>query len=215
MSLRFRLVPAAVLLAGCHSADVTVRGTFAGAGTGADSTLTVWAVEAQREVPVRGGAFEMKGLVGGPLNLEVRSHGTRIARIEVPDLPAGGTLALGSLRIDPPSGRAFPASVELSGARVVTVNGVRMAPADRLSGDVDVRGSVLAVSAGGDAILVRPAEDGLPDLRVVVVPTTRTATPDGTPAALDGLARGDSLRVKGTVQQGYVMAAGIEVRRRL
>ena len=63
---------------------------------------------------------------------------------------------------------AFPRSVELDGADVVTVNGMRLAPHGRIPREVDERGAVLAWSSDVGALLVRPANPRLPDLRVVV-----------------------------------------------
>jgi hypothetical protein len=202
-----------LMAAACQRRDVALGGTFRDPGLASDTTLTVRAVEAQREAPVRAGAFELKGLVAGPVTLEVRSRGRAVARIDVPDLPPGAWLEMQGLRVDPASGRAFPTSVDLRGAKVATVNGVRMAPADRLPGEVDVRGTVLATSDDGTALLLRAADSTLPDLRVVIMPTTQSATRDGDPVPLDHVARGDSLRVKGRRQGGFVLAAGIEVPR--
>ena len=192
---------------------MTLAGTFRDPTLTSDSTLSVWAVEAQREARVTKGAFEMKGLVAGPVTLQVRSAGRAIGRIDVPDLPAGARLDMEGLRIDRASGRAFPTSVDLHGAKVATVNGVRVASADRLPGDVDVRGTVLARSGDGAAILLRAADSTLPDVRVVVMPSTQSATRDGDPVPLDHVARGDSLRVKGKRQGAYLVATGIEVPR--
>jgi hypothetical protein len=209
----FPLIAPILAIAACHGGDVAIGGTFRGPGLAADSTLTIWAVEAQREAPVTRGAFEMKGLVAGPVTLEVRSGGRAVGRIEVPDLPGGARLELEGLRIDRASGRAFPASVGLRGAKVATVNGVRMAPPGRLPAEVDVGGTVLAMSDDGAAILLRAADSTLPDVRVVVMPSTQSATRDGDPVPLDHVARGDSLRVKGKLRGAYVMAEGIEVPR--
>jgi hypothetical protein len=205
------LVLFAALLAGCRKGDIAIGGTFRDIAAGTDSTLSVWAVEAQREAPVKRGEFQLEGLVPGPVSLEVRAGGRPVGRIDVPDLPAGAALTLQGLRVDPVSGRVFPADVALRGADRVTVNGVRMAPNARLPHDVDARGTVLALSGGADAFLLRPADSTAADLRVVVVPSTRAATRDGAPAELSAITRGDSVRVKGSTQGGYVIAAAIEL----
>jgi hypothetical protein len=210
---RFLLAFLAFTASACHGGDVSLAGTFRDSTLAADPTLTVWAVEAQREAPVKKGAFEMKGLVAGPATLEVRSGGRPVARIEVPDLPGGARLVMEGLRIDRASGRAFPTSVDLHGAKVATVNGVRMAPAGPSDGEVDVRGTVLAMSDDGAAILLRAADSTQADVRVVVMPSTQSATRDGDPVPLDHVARGDSLRIRGRRQGAYVMASGIEVPR--
>jgi hypothetical protein len=173
--------------------------------------VSVWAVEAQRQAPVKGGEFRLDGLVPGPVTLEIRSGDRRLGRIDVPDLPAGAAVTLRGLRVDAATGRAFPADVELRGADRVTVNGIRMAPNDRIPGDVDARGTVLAISDDAGAFLLRPADSTAADLRVVVMPATRTATRDGAPARIDALSRGDSVRVKGSARAGYVIAAAVEL----
>ncbi|HET6765282.1 MAG TPA: hypothetical protein VFH27_16460 [Longimicrobiaceae bacterium] len=201
----------ALFAAGCSHESVSIRGTFRDAAASADSTLTVWAVEAQREVPVQAGEFRMDDLAPGPVTLEMRVGGRAVGRVEVPDLPVGATLTLQGLRVDRASGRAFPADVKLTGAKMVTVNGVRVGPNDDLPGDVDAAGTVMALSEDHDALLVRPLDAAMPDLRVVLVPTTHAATREGAAADVEALARGDTVRVKGATRAGYVIATGVEL----
>ena len=211
MRPRPSLAALALIAAGCGHDSIAIRGTFRDAASSADSTLTVWAVEAQREVPVQSGEFRMDDLAPGPVTLEVRVGGRAVGRVEVPDLPVGATLTLQGLRVDRASGRAFPAEVELSGAKVVTVNGVRVGPNEDWSGDVDATGTVLAISEDHDALLLRPTDKALPDLRVVLLPTTRSGTREGAAANVDGLVRGDTVRVKGDKLGMYVVASAIEL----
>ena len=72
-------------------------------------------------------------------------------------------------------------------APLLVVNGLRMGPADALPDRVDAPGRVLAISESFDAILLRPDDEGLPDLHVVVSPATIVATPDGDPVAVEAI----------------------------
>jgi hypothetical protein len=205
---------ALLLLAACGGGEetLTLRGDFAGSAGLPDA---VRAVEAGRDARVSGGAFELGGLSAGPVTLHLVRGDDVLGRIVIPDPPPGGEVALRGIRVDDESGRAFPASVEVRGADVVRVNGIRMAPEGRVRGEVDEEGSVLGYSHDTGALLFRPSDAGMPDLRVFVGPITETITPDGDPVDVAALAAGDSVRVQGTVQNGMVLAARLTVPRTL
>jgi len=149
----------------------------------------------------------------GVADLRLGDGGSESGRLVVRDLPRGARLTLHDLHLDGPDGLALPDSVALDGARVVTINGIRMAPPGAVRGRVAHDAVVLAISAAADAILVRPAGERLPDLRVVATPATETITPDGDPGLLEALEPGDSLRVEGMVERGYLVAERIVVPR--
>lgn len=199
-------------LAACRGGGdrVSIRGDFADS---ASAATVVRATEAGREVEVLDGAFELPGLAAGPTTLRLVRDADTSAILALDNAPAGADVALHGLRVDPASGRAFPRSVELSGTEVLLVNGVRMARDGALPADVDVPGSILALSAERDALLVRPDDASLPDLRVVVGLGTHVAGEDGGPADLASLGRGDSVRVQGRADQGFVVADSLTVRR--
>lgn len=199
-------------LAGCGGAAdrVSIRGDFADS---ASAATVVRAVEAGREVEVTGGAFELDGLAAGPATLRLVRGADSSATLALDNAPAGTAVVLHGLRVDPASGRAFPRSVELSGTELLLVNGVRLARDGALPAEVDARGSILALSDERDALLVRPDDATLPDLRVVVGLGTHAAGEDGAPADLAALARGDSVRVRGRVDQGFVVAESLTVMR--
>jgi hypothetical protein len=203
------LAAALLLAAGCGRERVTVRGSVHDAAGEGSGPWSVWAVEAEREAEVRDGRFELGELVPGPVTLELRQAGKAVGRLELATLPGGLALGLEDLRVDRESGRAFPAAVELEGADVVWINGVRMAGARRVPASVDAAGVVLAVADGGDALLFRPADEGIPDLRVVVTPVTQWVTRDGQPATPGAARAGDSLRVQGASERGYVVASRV------
>jgi hypothetical protein len=214
-------VPALALLAACGgggapgSGGATVRGAFRAGEIPADGdTLYVRVAGDSERVPVAGGAFVLPGVGPGPATLRFARGDDSVARMEVGELPEGASLELRGIRLDGEGGLAFPAAVGLDGAATVTVNGLRYA-ARPLPAQVRADGTVLAVSDAGDALLVRPADASLPDLRVVVGPLTETTTPDGDPVPAGELERGDSVRVEGSTDGPYVVAGRIVAPRSL
>jgi hypothetical protein len=198
-------------LAACRKDHVEIRGSLGGQAAAGDSArVSVWAVEAEREAPVQDGTFDLKDLAPGPVTLQLRRAGSPVGHISIPALPAGTVLTLNGLRVDAASGRAFPTSVEMSGGKMITLNGVRMAPDGTLPDTVDAAGTVLAVSDDDAALLVRTADAEMPDLRVVITPRTQTLGPAGSVAAIR-LGRGDTVRVQGATHRGYVVASRLTV----
>jgi len=201
-------------LAACRGAAdrVSIRGDFADS---ASAPALVRAVEAEREAEVKGGAFELGGLSAGPATLRLVRGADTAGTLALDNAPAGAGVVLHGLRTDARSGRAFPRAVELTGVDLLLVNGVRMAGDDALPAEVDTHGAILALTDERDALLVRPDDAALPDLRVVVGVAAEAVTPEGAPVDLASLARGDSLRVQGHVDHGFVVAERLTVPRRL
>jgi len=207
------LAALAALACGCGpGGGAVVRGDFPDSAAAPASVL---AVEAGLDAPVAGGAFAVAGLSPGPATLHLVRDGDTVGTVSIHNLPAGAEVSLRRLRTDPASGLAFPGELALRGARLVVVNGLRMGASDAVRGQVDEPGVVLARSAAGDALLLRPDDPELPDLRVVLTPATDVVTADGDPVQLVGLAAGDSVRVQGPAEGGFVMAARLVVPRRL
>ncbi len=201
-----RTLPAlAVLLAACGSGaeTISVKGDFADP---AAAPGRVYALEARVDAEVRDGAFELGGLATSPISLRMVQNGDTVGQVELTELAPGTGVVLHGLRTDARSGRAFPATVEVSGARVVRVNGIRMMSPAALPAAINTRGVVLAASSDRAALLVRPADAGLPDLRVVVTPITV--------AELRSLAIGDSVHVRGPTESGFVVADSVTKRHR-
>jgi hypothetical protein len=201
-----RTLPAlALLLAACGSGSesISVKGDFASPQT---APGRVYALEARVDAEVKDGAFSLGGLATSPISLRMVQNGDTVGQVEIADLAPGSGLVLHGLRTDPRSGRAFPATVELSGASVVRINGIRMMSPDALPDAVDAAGGVLAASNDRAALLVRPADEALPDLRVVVAATTSTLTRDSLSADLADLSVGDSVHVQGPAERGFVLA---------
>ncbi|HET7461358.1 MAG TPA: hypothetical protein VFJ82_08910 [Longimicrobium sp.] len=202
----------AAALAGCGDGGerVSIRGDFA--DTAAVPT-SVFAVEAGRDVEVRRGAFDLRDLSAGPVTLRLVRGVDTVGSVMLQNVPAGTRLELRGLRTDGPTRRAFPRALGLEGPPLLLVNGIRMAGDDAVPADVDARGTVLTASEDGAALLVRPADAALPDLRVVVGLGTETMTPDSTPVEPTTIGRGDSVRVEGKPDGGFVVATRLTVYR--
>lgn len=204
---------AALALAACGGGGdgAVVEGTFA-PGLVADG---VWVMESERRERADSSGFHVEDLTPGPMTLRLMNGADTTAMLNVSGLPGGARLRLEGLRVDGDSRFAFPRSVELDGADVVTVNGLRMGSPGRIPREVDVRGGVLAWSSDVGALLVRPDDARMPDLRVVVRPGTQVVGTDGGGADPVNLRPGDSVRVEGRSDAGYVAASRITVPTRI
>lgn len=190
---------------------VSIRGSFA--DTAAVPTA-VFAVEAERQVEVKRGTFDLRGLSAGPVTLRLVRGVDTVATVALHNVPAGTELQLNGLQTDAETGRAFPRSVGLNGAPVLLVNNLRMGRDDAVPAQVDARGLVLAAADDRAALLVRPADAAIPDLRVVVGLSTATVRPDSTPLEPSAVRAGDSVRVEGRADGGFVVATRLTVWRR-
>ena len=201
----FLALTGASILAACGggSEAIAVQGDFAPGGT---PPGRVFAVEAGLDAEVRDDAFEIGGLATSPISLRLVQSGDTVGRIDIADLPPGSRAVLHELRTDARSGRSFPSTVELTGAQSVTVNGIRMMNEGALPANVDADGAVLAASGDHRALLVRPTDEQLPDLRVVVTPLTAVVTSDSLAADISTLSIGDSVRVHGKRERGFIVA---------
>ncbi|HYH79356.1 MAG TPA: hypothetical protein VEX86_06155 [Longimicrobium sp.] len=185
---------------------VSIRGTFA--DTAAMPTA-VFAVEAERQVEVKRGAFHLRDLSAGPVTLRLVRGVDTVATIALHNVPAGTALELNGLATDAATRRAFPRTLSLNGPPVLLVNNMRMGRADAVPAQVDARGVVLAASADGAALLVRPGDAAMPDLRVVLGLGTETLARDSTPVDPAAVRAGDSVRVEGRADQGFVIATRV------
>ncbi|MBW3571551.1 MAG: hypothetical protein KY467_10625 [Gemmatimonadetes bacterium] len=202
------MVPALALAAcGGGKDGAEVEGTF---GPGLAAT-GVWVVESERSERADTAGFRVEDLSPGPVSLRLMDGSDTAGVLNLSGLRSGARLRLEGLRVDPESGFAFPAAVQLDGGSVVMVNGVRMAPAARVPREVDVRGAVLAWSSDVGALLLRPDDARLPDLRVVVGMATEVVGEDGGGADATLLQPGDSVQVEGRSEEGYVVASRITV----
>jgi hypothetical protein len=202
-----------LFLAACRDNDAVVRGDLAPGGA-AESLVAAWVVGREGREPITGGQFELRSVPSGVADLRLGTDDGEAARLLIRDLPGGATLTLHGIRVQRRGGLAFPARIELRGGPVVTINGIRMAPQERLPGRIREDATVLARSDDAGALLVRPADARLPDLRVVVTDATETVTPDGDPAPLERIEPGDSVYVEGATERGYVIAARLVLPRR-
>jgi len=187
---------------------VSIRGSFA------DTALVptaVFAVEAERQVEVKRGGFDLRDLSAGPVTLRLVRGVDTVGTVALHNVPAGTSVDLTGLETDGLTGRAFPRSVSLSGSPVLLVNNLRMGRGDAVPAEVDARGLVLAASDDRAALLVRPADAAMPDLRVVMGLATETMAPDSAPFELAGVRAGDSVRVVGRADGGFVVATRLVV----
>jgi hypothetical protein len=202
------------LAAACDGGEggVTLRGDFADS---ARTPTTVFAVEAEREAEVRRGAFVLRGLSAGPATLRLVRGTDTVGTLALSSLPAGTSLDLRRLRVDDATHLAFPQSLAITGPDVVTLNGVRMSADARVPTEVDAHGQVLSIATQHDALLLRPDDRTLPDLRVVLGFAAQTVTPDGNPVQPARISAGDSVRVQGRTDHGFVVATRLIVPRRV
>lgn len=211
--MRMRWMVPVLFLAACGGGDdgAAVEATFAPglAPTG------VWVVESERSEAADSAGFRVADLTPGPVSLRLVRGADTAGVLNLSGLAPGTRVRLLDLRVDPATGFAFPRAVEVDGAPVVMVNGLRMAPAGRVPREVDVRAAVLAWSSDAGALLVRPDEPRLPDLRVVVGLATEVVGTDGGGADATLLEPGDSLRVEGRFEEGYVVATRLTLPTRI
>ena len=211
--MRIRWMVPALGLAACGGGDegAAVEGTFAPAL----SASGVWVVESERSEPADSAGFRVADLTPGPASLRLMRGSDTAATLNLSGLGPGTRVRLQELRVDSRSGFAFPRSVEVDGAPVVIVNGLRMAPAGRVPREVDVRAAVLGWSPDAGALLVRPDDARLPDLRVVVGMATEVVGTDGGGADATTLQPGDSIQVEGRSEEGYVIATRLTLPTRI
>jgi hypothetical protein len=198
-----------LLLLGCRGGSATIDGTL----LDADDAGYVWIEGTPDRVPVEGLAFRVQGIRGDTIDLRFATEADDAGTMRILGLGRGGTLTLHAIwfRDD----RAFPTAVDLDGPRSVTINGLRMASPNRLPAAIDVQGTLLALAGDGESLMVRPAEESLPDLRVVIAPGSTVRSVDGEPASLERLSFGDTLEVRGGTEGGYVIATEIVLPRRV
>lgn len=194
-------------VSGCSSREADLRGTL---GDGwRDQRLFVSADGVPGRVEIVGDTFALAGIPAGPVILRIGSEDEEVARMEIRDLKAGASLSLERIRRVRGRELAFPSAVRIDGADGVTVNGIRMADPGALPRRVEAGGVVLALSRDEGAILVRPGDDGLPDLPVVVTDSTEVLDASGEAASLRRLSPGDSVHVVGRTASGYLYAERI------
>jgi hypothetical protein len=205
---RMLILGTVVLLVACGESGATVEGVLLGEGRTA-AVRDAWVIGREGREEVSDGRFVLRDVPPGVVDLRLGDNRGEAARLLIHGLPAGAHLSLHDLRLERGTRLVFPSRIDLDGARTVTINGIRMAPPGSVSGRLREQGVLLAVSGAADALLVRPLNERLPDLRVVVTPTTDVTTPDGDPADAELLSAGDTVQVEGAAEQGYLVATRI------
>lgn len=195
------------ILTACGESSVSLSGTMV---PGSDAS-EVFVLGAAERAQIEADSFSLSGVGGDTVELRFTTGGEEPARMLLIGLPAGQDVHLEGIWIE--DGVAHAARVRGDPGGSVLVNGLRMAPASALPREVAAHGTVLSASGEGDAILLRPADESLPDLRVVITPGTVLRTVDGAPARGAGdageLEYGDSVRVMGQGVDGYVVATEV------
>lgn len=204
-----RLCPAlagALMLAACSSDAINIRGSLAEAAMPAEQAAGLSVMEADsadNQRALNGREFELATRDSGSIAL-VFNRGTReMGRMRLVGVPRGARLTLHDVWFDYRK-RAFPARVALEGVEVLEVNGIRMAPSERVPTSLDEPATVLALST--EALFARPADPGRPDLRVLLDSATQVETTGGEPGSLTRLGFGDSVRIEGRRVGEYVRA---------
>lgn len=200
-------VPFLAILCGCGSDTSVVEGTFLDSEGG-----HVWIAGQVERYTIDETGFRLPEVSGDTIDLHFSNSNGFSGRMRVLDLPPGATLTLHDVFLE--DDRAFPTSITLSNASVVTINRIRMTNPASIEGPLAVTGRILAMSSD-EAFLLRPGDDRLPDLRIVVVPATSVEGVDGDPVSLSRLDPGDSVTVEGAVLEGYHVAARVTVPREL
>jgi hypothetical protein len=196
-----------VLTAGCGGGESTLSGTLAEG----ENVTHVWVVGGTERTAVVNDSFHLSGITGDPVEILFARGEREAGRMELRDIPPGARLTLRGIAVN--ERLAFPASLAGDDDVIVSVNGLRMGTPGTIPGSVDGWTILLSRSRSGDALLVRPDGSRLPDLRVVITPGTQIRTEDGDPASLTRTDFGDSLRIVGQREGGFVIATLVEIRR--
>ena len=166
---------------------------------GSDAT-DVYVVGEPIRAVIEADSFIIQGIEGSVAELEFAEGDDRRGRMRV-EAWSGSPLELRGIWLN--DGRAYP--TRLGGEGAATVNGLRMAADATLPDRISAEVVVLAASRRGDAMIVRPTDRALPDLRVVVTPGTAID-----PGIGDLEPRtGDRLWIEGATEAGYLVATRV------
>lgn len=206
--LRYLYLPIlAIGTAACGSNHTAIAGTLADSTAATEVSIGSTGLTA----PIEAGAFRLDAVEGDTVELRFHDGDDEVGRMVVAGVRGSGELSLQRVWFE--DGEALPASVDRGSDDPVLVNGLRMSAAASLPRSIDVRGVVLAVSDIGDAMIVRPDQDDLPDLKVLVAPAAAVRGPDGEDFDADDVESGDSVRVNGSSIGDYIMVGEMLVLR--
>jgi hypothetical protein len=198
-----RTLPTLLLLlplAACGDETLTLRGSLLEDTPGTE----VYVVGQTLRASIEADSFQIEDIPAAEVvEIEFAEDGERLGRMRIEGWN-GREVGLRGIWVE--DGVAFASA--LDGEGKATVNGLRMAGVDALPASVGVRGRVLALSRDADALVLRPDDEALPDLRVLVTPGTAFEWDSGEPADVY-VNIGDSLRVEGPVEAGYVVATAL------
>ncbi len=200
-----------LVIVGCDGDRTVIRGSLTPADTGCegDRVLQVAIAGSADTARIRDCRFTLKTTASGSFSLRFLRDGKAAGRMYVEGLPPAVRLTLRDVWFD--ERLAFPTSVALKGAEAVTINGLRMAEANRLPRRLQEDATVLGRSDDADALLVRPSDPSLPDLYVRSDAGTRVVATDGSPGSLARLSAGDPVRIEAAHAGDYLLAQRIVV----
>ena len=201
------LVPLFGILAGCGGDASSVEGTLLGGGSGGQ----VWVDGETDRISISEAGFRIEDVSGDTIDLQFVDADGETGRMRILGLPDGALLTLRDVWIE--NDVAFPTEVNLNSGATISVNGLRMSTPGQVTGQITAAGTLLALSNDAEALILRPDDADMADLRVVVTPGTVLQSVDGEPVSLALLKPGDSLAVGGSVQGGYLVAAEVTVPR--
>jgi hypothetical protein len=159
---------------------------------------------------VRGCRFRLGVRDSGAVVLAFGDGEDVVGWMYLEDLPARSTLRVERIAVDERS-LAVPGAAALEGGELIRINGLRVGNPRDLPSRVEVEGLVLAVADEAGLLLVRPADEALPDLRVRLDLAADVFTTAGERGSLATLDFADPVRIEGRTRDGLVLARRVIV----
>ena len=175
-----------------------------------DNSLSgqVWIDEEVDRFDITNGTFRVEGPARDTLDLQFSTSDGETGRMRILGLPGGSDLTLDGIWFE--GGIAF-AMDAATGNATVHINGLRMGSLAGVSEGESIGGTVLALDEDERALIIRPADGGLPDLRIVISDATAVEGAENIPSTLERLQFGDSITVAGEVEGRYLLASRVIV----
>jgi hypothetical protein len=200
------------LTAACAEDRTVIRGSFAGdpEQCAVPGVSRVHVEGGADTAEVRGCRFRVRVRDSGSVVLAFGDEDDTVGWMYLDHLPARSSLVLERIEIDDRS-LAFPGSVALEGSELILINGLRVGNPRNLPARVEVDGLVLSVADEPGLLLVRPADETLPDLRVRLDLAADVFTTAGERGSLATLEFADPVRIEGRARGGVVLARRVVV----
>jgi hypothetical protein len=210
-----RFFPLLLLLtvaSACAADRTVVRGSFVAEAErcALPGVSRVHVVGGRDTAVVRGCRFRLGVRDSGDVVLAFGDEEDVVGWMYLEDLPPRTRLRLERIQVDERS-LALPGTAALEGGELIWINGLRVGNPRDLPGRVEVEGLVLAVADEAGLMLVRPADEALPDLRVRLDLAADVFTTAGDRGSLATLDFADPVRVEGRTRDGVVLARRVVV----